>query len=244
MPIDCNGQTDELYQFHSLEAARALQWAQYYESLAGSGHDGSRCLLLAQQWRAYEDNQRHLAAYFYGQMQPAWGGHVSSSGAGAPQLGLAGGITSGPYGNYPGHIVVSRPPVVLQDGMAFGLTSLPATVHRMLEAGNQLQRKPYIFGGGHRVLEDYGYDCSSAVSYVLIKAGLLNQVLNSRTLAAYGEPGEGRLVTLWVKPGSHTFMTICGLRLDTSGDGTDRGPRWRTTNRNFAGFAARHPRGL
>jgi hypothetical protein len=114
----------------------------------------------------------------------------------------------------------------------------------MIEAGNALQNKPYILGGGHRQLEDVGYDCSSSVSYMLIKAGLLSQVLNSNRLANYGAFGPGRYITIWVKPGHHVFITICGLRLDTSGGQVAEGPRWRTTDRSHRGFVPRHPHGL
>ncbi len=136
------------------------------------------------------------------------------------------------------------PPVTLRNGFAYGLSTLPHLIHRLLGAANALQNKPYLLGGGHRRLDDVGYDCSSATSYVLIKAGLLQAVLNSSQLAGYGEPGPGRFITLWVKSGHHVFLTICGLRLDTSGGRVSEGPRWRTAERNLAGFMPRHPPGL
>lgn len=140
--------------------------------------------------------------------------------------------------------VAIPPAIVLRSGCAYGLRSLPHFVHRLIAAGNTLQNKPYMLGGWHRKLDDVGYDCSSATSYVLIKAGLLDAVMNSSRLAYYSEPGPGRYVTVWVKPGQHVFITICGLRLDTSGGRVNEGPRWRTTVRSTDGFFPRHPRGL
>ena len=101
-----------------------------------------------------------------------------------------------------------------------------------------------MLGGGHRNIEDSAYDCSSSTSYILIKAGLLNRCLSSKEFANYGQAGEGRYITIWVKPGEHVFMTVCGLRMDTSGQVTGEGPRWRTKGRSYAGFSPRHPVGL
>lgn len=120
----------------------------------------------------------------------------------------------------------------------------PQALQFAVYAANTLQNKPYVLGGGHRNIEDSAYDCSSSTSYVLIKAGLLNRCLSSKEFATYGQPGEGRFITIWVKPGSHVFMTICGLRMDTSGQYAGEGPRWRTQNRSYAGFTPRHPFGM
>lgn len=120
----------------------------------------------------------------------------------------------------------------------------PQALQFAVYAANTLQNKPYVLGGGHRNLEDSAYDCSSSTSYVLIKAGLLNRCLSSKEFASYGEAGVGRFITIWVKPGEHVFMTICGLRMDTSGQVTGEGPRWRTKSRNYAGFTPRHPFGM
>jgi len=120
----------------------------------------------------------------------------------------------------------------------------PQALQFAVYAANTLQNKPYLLGGGHRNIEDSAYDCSSSTSYVLMKAGLLNRCLSSKEFASYGQPGEGRFITIWVKPGSHVFMTICGLRMDTSGQVTGEGPRWRTKSRSYAGFSPRHPVGM
>ncbi|MBN8421965.1 MAG: hypothetical protein J0L73_23815 [Verrucomicrobia bacterium] len=120
----------------------------------------------------------------------------------------------------------------------------PQALQFAVYAANTLQNKPYVLGGGHRNIEDSAYDCSSSTSYVLMKAGLLNRCLSSKEFANYGEPGQGRFITIWVKPGEHVFITICGLRMDTSGQVTGEGPRWRVQGRNYAGFSPRHPSGF
>jgi len=120
----------------------------------------------------------------------------------------------------------------------------PQALQFAVYAANTLQNKPYVLGGGHRNIEDSAYDCSSSTSYILMKAGLLNRCLSSKEFASYGESGVGRFITIWVKPGSHVFMTICGLRMDTSGQYTGEGPRWRTKSRSYAGFTPRHPFGM
>jgi hypothetical protein len=120
----------------------------------------------------------------------------------------------------------------------------PQALQFAVYAANTLQNKPYVLGGGHRNLEDSAYDCSSSTSYILIKAGLLNRCLSSKEFANYGQAGAGRFITVWVKPGEHVFVTICGLRMDTSGQLTGEGPRWRTMGRNYAGFSPRHPVGM
>lgn len=122
--------------------------------------------------------------------------------------------------------------------------SLPSQVQYLINAANHLQNSPYVRGAGHGRVEDRAYDCSSSTSYTLIKAGLLKSPLTSAGFANYGQAGEGRFITIWVKPGDHVFMTICGLRLDTSGGKVGEGPRWRTKGRSYAGFTPRHPFGM
>ena len=122
---------------------------------------------------------------------------------------------------------------------------LPLAVARAVAAANELQGKPYVWGGGHRALHDRGYDCSGSVSYVLHKAGLLRGPLTSKGFKSYGAPGPGRFITLYVSH-NHVFISICGLRFDTSDYGANRGegPKWRPTRRSFSGFEVRHIPGL
>lgn len=122
--------------------------------------------------------------------------------------------------------------------------AMPAQVQYCVRAANSIQNKPYRRGGGHGSVEDSAYDCSGSVSYVLIKAGLLGAPLPSNGFATYGQPGPGRYITIYVKPGEHVFMTVCGLRMDTSGGHDDEGPRWRAKPRAADGFIMRHPAGF
>ena len=122
--------------------------------------------------------------------------------------------------------------------------TLPPQVQYAVAAGNYIQSKPYVRGGGHGRVEDFAYDCSSSVSYALIKGGMLKRPLSSNEFANYGEAGPGRFITIYVKPGEHVFMSICGLRLDTSGGSAGEGPRWRANARSMNGFVMRHPFGL
>lgn len=121
---------------------------------------------------------------------------------------------------------------------------LPPQVKYAVTAGNYIQNKPYVRGGGHKSLEDRAYDCSGSVSYMLIKGGMLNRPLSSKEFASYGEAGPGRFITIYVKPGEHVFMSVCGLRMDTSGGSEGQGPRWRASARSMDGFVMRHPFGL
>ncbi|MDP0491580.1 MAG: peptidoglycan endopeptidase [Verrucomicrobiota bacterium JB023] len=135
-----------------------------------------------------------------------------------------------------------RGKVRLVNGRAVAPPDAPLVVRQAVEAGNRLQRYPYKWGGGHAVLNDTGYDCSGAVSYVLREAGLMADQRPSRGFLTYGQAGEGDWITVWAKEG-HVFMTVGGLRLDTGGSSRRTGPRWKEASRSYRGFIARHPRG-
>ena len=102
---------------------------------------------------------------------------------------------------------------------------------------------PYKLGGGHKRIDDNGYDCSGAVSYVLIKAGLLNSSMTSKGLRQYGRRGKGKWVTIYAKNG-HTFIVVGGLRFDTGYNGEGRGPSWTVNDRPTRGHFMRHPNNL
>jgi len=122
----------------------------------------------------------------------------------------------------------------------------PLTVKRAIWAANQLHRKPYRFGGGHRSFNDTAYDCSGTVSYALGAAGVLKSPICSKEFRNYGERGRGRWITVYARNG-HTFAVIAGLRLDTTPYVTGReqwAPGWQPTFRGPSGFEARHPVGL
>ena len=117
----------------------------------------------------------------------------------------------------------------------------------IINAANSVARKPYVYGGGHGRLADEtfvdsAYDCSGSVSFALAAAGLVDSPMDSSALARFGKAGRGRWVTIYANAG-HAFMTVAGLRFDTSGRDTD-GSRWQAQSRTVAGFVVRHPPGL
>ncbi|HEY1081170.1 MAG TPA: peptidoglycan endopeptidase [Prosthecobacter sp.] len=132
---------------------------------------------------------------------------------------------------------------VVVNGKAVPPAGLPAPVMRAISAGNRIAGKPYKFGGGHRSFEDWGYDCSGTVSYVLHAAGLLSSPGTSSSLRSYGKSGEGKHITVYSRNG-HTFIVVAGMRLDTGYNGERKGPRWSTKSRPMKGYLARHPPGL
>ena len=127
---------------------------------------------------------------------------------------------------------------------AHATTAHPPVIHQIVAAANQLQDKPYKPGGGHQVLYDNGFDCSGSISHILYRVGLMLRPLNSQGFASYGLNGPGAYLTLFVRPGQHVFMSVCGLRFDTSGGARGEGPRWRSAARDAEGFTNRHPHGL
>jgi len=143
---------------------------------------------------------------------------------------------------------------LLPDGSAAAPAGAPPAVQHAIFAGNQIQNKPYIYGGGHRKFADQGYDCSGSVSYALNGGGLLASPLDSGSFMTWGEKGPGAWITVYTNPG-HAYAIIAGLRLDTSAASVTRlnriqfkkalesGPRWRPTARSAKGFRARHPLG-
>jgi hypothetical protein len=148
----------------------------------------------------------------------------------------------------------SRGPLVpgskatLRFGLASAPMDAPLPVKRAIWAANELRRKPYRYGGGHRSFVDRGYDCSGTLSYVLGAAGLVRSPITSRGFRSFGSRGKGKWITVYARRG-HTFAVIAGLRLDTAEWNETRpnrhwAPRWRLTYRNPRGFQARHPVGL
>jgi peptidoglycan hydrolase-like protein with peptidoglycan-binding domain len=118
----------------------------------------------------------------------------------------------------------------------------PTQVHAAIAAANRITDKPYRYGGGHERLEDSGYDCSGAVSYVLQGAGLLRSARDSSGFMQYGLSGPGEWITVYAH-GGHAYLVIAELLFDTSGRG-ERGPRWRPEPRAGRGYRVRHPEGL
>jgi cell wall-associated NlpC family hydrolase len=133
--------------------------------------------------------------------------------------------------------------VLNANGLAEAPFTAPDRVARMIAAGNEIAKFPYIWGGGHGSFIDNGYDCSGSVSYVLRAGGLLKSPLTSGALASWGKPGPGRWVTVYAN-GGHVYMVVAGLRYDTSGRSGPRGTRWSSALRSGAGFTVRHFPGL
>jgi cell wall-associated NlpC family hydrolase len=127
-------------------------------------------------------------------------------------------------------------------GMAVAPENAPDVVKRVILAANEIARFPYKWGGGHGAWRDDGYDCSGSVSFALAGAGLLDSPLTSSGFLDYGEPGEGRWITIYTNPG-HVFMVVAGLRFDTSGQGR-AGTRWQEAPRTIDGFVVRRVPGL
>jgi hypothetical protein len=132
------------------------------------------------------------------------------------------------------------------NGLAAAPMSAPPAVQEIVWAGNQLIGLPYIYGGGHGSFISPGYDCSGTVSFALHGASLISTPMDSSEFMGWGEHGVGQWVTVFTNP-EHAYMTVAGLRLDTSpvDDPTnEEGPRWRPLRPGNPGFLKRHPVGL
>ncbi len=149
-----------------------------------------------------------------------------------------------------------------QDGhVALVPLGVPAVVQAMVVSGNELQDLPYGPDGHPDPRGAQDEDCSSSINYLLYRSGIrpIDEILRDNPLAQdyvhWGLPGPGRWVTIYAtdEPTPHVFVTIAGLRLDTSHNGTDvgpnrdqNGPRWRVLDHipTWAHWSVRHPPGL
>jgi Transglycosylase SLT domain len=138
---------------------------------------------------------------------------------------------------------------------------LPATVQAMVIAGNELQSLRYGPAGHPDPRGAVEADCSSALNYLLYRAGVrpIAEIRRENPIAQsyvrWGLPGPGRWVSIYAAttPSNHVFVVLAGLRLDTSHNGTDvgpnrneDGPRWRILDHipTWARWSVRHPSGL
>jgi len=159
-----------------------------------------------------------------------------------------GGSTSEPPpdsggGTEPGQSEVSGERAELTTGgLAAPPASAPPEVKAVIEAGNEIAKKPYRYGGGHGSWDDSGYDCSGSVSYALHGGGFLGRALDSSGFMSWGEAGRGDWITVYAQP-SHAYMVVAGLRFDTSGL-RERGTRWTDRMRSSRGYTVRHPDGF
>jgi len=164
------------------------------------------------------------------------------------------GVASGATGGSPVGVTADTKPELLVPGstaryvggLAAAPMAAPAAVQDIIWAGDQIVGLPYIYGGGHASFESPGYDCSGTVSFALHGAALLTTPEDSGEFEAYGAAGVGRWVTIFTNPG-HAYMTVAGLRLDTSSaddPSNQQGPRWRPLRPGNGGFMVRHPTGF
>ena len=117
---------------------------------------------------------------------------------------------------------------LLPNGLAAAPADAPPEIQAAIQAANEIDGASYCTGGGHRRWHSRCYDCSGAVSYVLGPkgAGLLDSPLPSGDFRKWGEPGKGGWITVYYN-GGHAFMSIAGLRFDTSiPDDGQSGPGW------------------
>jgi hypothetical protein len=170
---------------------------------------------------------------------------IASLAAAVPAMAQTGGTGA------PGAVTTSSAPsgtAQLQpDGTALAPANAPKPVRKAIAAANKIHSRPYIWGGGHRSFKSKGYDCSGAVSYVLHAAGILRSPMASGPLMRWGSPGIGQWITVYANS-THAWMTVAGLRFDTSSAGESlnqgSGPRWRVNMRAGTGYAARFYPGL
>jgi cell wall-associated NlpC family hydrolase len=157
----------------------------------------------------------------------------ASSLSGALNGPLSGGET---VPSSPGH-------AGLVNGEAVAPANAPQAVVDVINAANQINSLPYLWGGGHGSFDSpSGYDCSGSVSFALHGGGLLSSPLDSTGLSTWGSAGFGTWITVFANSG-HAYMYVAGLRFDTGGNGGGFGPRWHSDLRDNAGFIARHPSG-
>lgn len=121
----------------------------------------------------------------------------------------------------------------------------------LIAAGNELNGKPYVLGGCHGSLTGLcsSYDCSSAVSYLLYRAGLHGPTSwMSGDFDGWAQPGNGQWITT-ASNADHIYLYVAGIRFDThqygSGDGgPNTGIGWHPARRPDVGFHLRHPAAL
>jgi hypothetical protein len=173
-----------------------------------------------------------------------WGQTLLTAGAAAadPAICAPGALTGTP-------LTPGRRAELLASGQAAAPQDAPASVRGMIAAGNQIEGKPYLYGGGHGLALDQvapAYDCSSSVEHLLY-GGRILPVTYDAASGSFGAPGPGRWVTIYANA-DHVFMYVAGLRWDTHNaagpqDGSS-GIGWHPLVRSSAGFVARHPVGL
>ncbi len=132
--------------------------------------------------------------------------------------------------------------VMRSDGEAVAPSNAPAEVKMVIQAGNEIAKSPYKWGGGHGQWLDDGYDCSGSVSYALAAGGFVDSPMASGGYERWASNGAGKWITVYAN-GGHMYMEVAGLRFDTSGK-SKLGSRWQTGKRTGGSYAVRHPAGF
>jgi cell wall-associated NlpC family hydrolase len=162
------------------------------------------------------------------------------------ELTIGNGMTSATGPTLRPELLVPGTTARFVDGLAAAPMGVPAVIQEIVWAGNEVIGLPYIYGGGHGSFISPGYDCSGTVSFALHGADLVSAPEDSSEFERWGSHGVGRWVTIFAN-GGHAYMTVAGLRLDTSpaeDPANLEGPRWRPLRQTNAGFVVRHPIGL
>lgn len=148
------------------------------------------------------------------------------------------------------------------------LLDVPAgsAVQKLVALATQIgaMRLPYCWGGGHganpgpspgqychsttnaHIFGDPepGLDCSGAVRWLLVSAGLPDPgPISSGEMGSWLKPGAGRWVTVYYNA-DHTYMTIAGRPWGTSDSNYRGGAGWIQHPEPTGGYAVAHPSGL
>jgi hypothetical protein len=134
--------------------------------------------------------------------------------------------------------------------------SNPEALQKMIDEADRITKLGvgYVYGGGHvsgMAPANGPFDCSSAVSRVLQVGGFLDTTLTTVGLATWGESGEGKDVTVYIRGGgidsAHTIMRIDGRLFGTGGENPGGGAGWLdNTSESYVATLPihRHPPGL
>ena len=127
----------------------------------------------------------------------------------------------------------------LVNGKAIAPSNAPARVVGVIEAANRIAKgKDYCYGGGHASFKATCYDCSGSVSYALRGGHFVRRPMASGDLMHWGRGHRGKWITVYSNPG-HAYMTVAGLRFDTSMT-KGNGPGWSRHMRSNSGYRKRH----
>lgn len=112
-------------------------------------------------------------------------------------------------------------------------------------AGEEVLRTPASVPFGYLAIPNGPYDCSGAVSVMLMHGGLLDRVLCAGDLMVWGQPGVGEVLTVWANEG-HCFIELRDTpaspwrHFGTGPDGTG----WQRELHDHASFTPRRWPGL